>query len=168
MPLIHLIRHAEPTISGVMLGRADPPARTLPAKSELAVKAVFSSPLRRARETALALFPEQGITIVNDLAEVSLGEWDGLSWEEIERRDPELAQRKLEDWFAVTAPGGEAAEEISRRATAALELIREASAPVAVVGHLGMNAFLWNLLTGAPSAAFTQKYLEVKTHDDMD
>ena len=105
--MIYLIRHGEPAVSGVLLGRLDPPLVTIPGPSNLQVRSVFASPLRRAYETASALFPAVKIAVLSELAEISLGEWDGLTWSEIERRDPEGAARKLENWFTVTPPGGE-------------------------------------------------------------
>ena len=168
MGLIHLIRHAQTTISGVMLGRLDPPLLTPPAKSELAVHSVFASPLYRAHATASALFPDQAIVIVENLTEISLGEWDGLSWEEIERRDPILAASKLDDWLGETPSGGEEYAAILTRGAVALQAIRQGTAPVAVVAHAGINAVLWHLLTGCPIAGFHQNYLEVKTHECKD
>jgi alpha-ribazole phosphatase len=168
MGRIHLLRHAEPVVLGVLLGRADPPLRSLPSPSELAVASVFSSPLRRARDTAIALFPAQPVVVLENLIEVSLGDWDGLAWADLERRDPELASKKLGDWFDVTPPGGENYAEIKNRATAALREIQTAKEPVAVVAHLGINAFLWHLLTGSPVAGFQQNYLEVKTYEYTD
>jgi alpha-ribazole phosphatase len=160
---IHLIRHAEPAVSGVLLGRIDVPLLAPPSASKLVVASVFSSPLRRAYDTAAALFPDQPVTIVEDLAEVSLGEWDGLAWADIERRDPKLAAKKLDNWFGVTPPGGEDYTALQGRAAAALRTIDAARRPTAVVAHLGINAVLWHLLTGCPVAEFQQKYLEVKT-----
>lgn len=168
MGVVYLIRHAETTISGVLLGRLDPPLLALPAKSELAVRSIFSSPLLRAKGTASALFPNHPAVIVENLTEVSLGEWDGLGWEEIERRDPTLAARKLADWLRVTPPGGEDYGAILARAASALEAIRQSEGPLAVVAHSGINAVLWHLLTGCPITAFRQDYLEVMTHEWID
>lgn len=162
---IHLIRHAEPALSGVLLGRTDPPLQGLPPASELVVASVFASPLLRARDTAATLFPGQRVVIIENLTEISLGEWDGLAWEEIERRYPDLAAKKLADWFGVTPPGGESHATILGRATDVLNTIHSAKGPAAVIAHLGINAVLWHLLTGSPIAEFNQSYLEVKTHE---
>jgi broad specificity phosphatase PhoE len=132
------------------------------------VESVLSSPLLRARDTAKALFPKNRVEVVEELIEVSLGEWDGLAWPDVERRDPELAKRKLTDWFGVPAPGGEEGEAVMRRAARALEIARAAPSPVAIVAHAGINAVLWNLMTGSPAITFRQAYLEVKTHEMAD
>jgi broad specificity phosphatase PhoE len=132
------------------------------------VQTVFTSPQRRAHQTASALFPDQPLIEMADLREISLGEWDGLTWPEIEHRHPELAARKLADWFAVTSPGGEPAAAIRARAHRALERIRVAPSPTAVVAHIGIHAILWELLTGASPLTFQQNYLEVITYDAVD
>lgn len=165
MGLIHLIRHGEPAVSGVLLGRLDPPLVRPPTPLELRVDTVFSSPLRRAKDTASALFPNHVVLVVDDLTEVSLGEWDGLTWSEIELRDPALAAMKLSDWVGVTAPGGESYAAILARAGAALDAIRKATKPVAVVAHVGINAALSHLLAGCSMTDFRQHYLEVRTYE---
>ena len=53
-------------------------------------------------------------TTLDDLAELHFGDCEGLTWGEIAARDPELAERKLADWFAEPAPNGETLEEIGR------------------------------------------------------
>lgn len=162
--MIYLIRHAEPTVSGVLLGRLDPPLRSIPPPSALAVSSVFTSPLRRASDTASLMFPSIQATALEELAEISLGEWDGLTWAEVEQRDPKIAARKVEDWFGVTSPGGENHEVVLRRARTALAVVRQSAHPAAIVAHAGINAILWQLLTGSPAVAYQQDYLEVKTY----
>lgn len=165
--MIYLIRHGEPEGAGVLLGRLDPPLLARPLPMDLVVQSVFSSPLGRARQTAAALFPSITAQVLDDLTEISLGEWDGLTWAEILRRDPVLAERKLSDWFGAASPGGEDWAAIVSRAAAALRAIRDSARPAVVVAHVGINAVLWHLLTGEPAAEFRQAYLEVKTHADM-
>ena len=59
MRKLFLVRHAEPEVTGVLLGRSDPPlsegGRAAAAELRLSVEIVYSSPLRRALETAEAL-----------------------------------------------------------------------------------------------------------------
>src|SRR5688500_109239 len=110
MPKVFLVRHAEPAVTGVMLGQCDPPlsddGRLAAAALKLPVSVAYSSPLLRARETAEAL--DVPVEVLDDLAEISYGEWDGKAWSEIERSDPELAARKLRNWKGTTPPGAEA------------------------------------------------------------
>jgi broad specificity phosphatase PhoE len=164
MGLVHLIRHGEPTLTGVLLGRADVALGVSPDPSQLAVAVVYTSPLQRASATASALFPQHTALILEELTEITHGAWDGLCWDEIERRDPLLAARKLQDWNGVKAPGGESRDDVLRRATRVLERVRREDGDVAVVAHIGIHAAIWQLLTGEPMATFRQEYLEVKSH----
>ena len=132
--VIHLIRHLKPDASSGQLN--------------LEVACVFTSPLARAHRTARLFFPQHEIQLVPELAEISMGEWEGRAWEEIEVAWPELALQKLNDWFAVTPPGGEAWRDFEARVTAAWARIRGAPSPCAVVAHAGTNFVLAKLATG--------------------
>src|SRR5262245_33779666 len=65
------------------LAQAEAAARAL---AHLPIDAVFASPLIRARTTAEAL--GQPVTLVPEVAEVDVGEWAGLAWEDVARRWP--------------------------------------------------------------------------------
>jgi broad specificity phosphatase PhoE len=100
-------------------GRAD--ARRLAAElREERVVAVYSSPLRRALETARILGDELQRTVETDasLMEIDVGSWQGLTREEIEERFPEGHER----WLA-GGPGwrdGETYEELATRVISGL------------------------------------------------
>lgn len=161
MPLIHLIRHARPAISGVLLGSADVPLATEALNPlALAVDRVLTSPLTRASRTAELLFPNAHIQIVPAFAERALGEWEQKPWAAVEANWPELAARAAADWFATTPPGGEPWSEFAARVEAAWRTISR-SGPTAIVAHAGVNAVLRHLATGEAVASFQQDYLEV-------
>lgn len=167
MSKLFLIRHGEPSLRGVLLGRLNP---GLSEEGKVSAAMVLSgqagaiayvSPLERARQTAAHLPGEIPRVVLDDLAEVSQGEWEGRRWDEVTATHPEIARRKLERWFAVPAPGGEAWLEVTARAGRALERIRQGPRPVIVVAHQGINAALHALLTGEDPHGFTQAYCEV-------
>jgi broad specificity phosphatase PhoE len=102
MPTFLLIRHAEPAIRGVFLGQMDPPLSTR-GKQQTADLAslkdseenmtVYSSPLRRALQTASGLrFHE--LVILSDLREVDMGEWTGKQWVDIQIEWGSFARRR--------------------------------------------------------------------------
>lgn len=148
MPNLYVIRHCEPVLTGVLLGQCDPPlsesgrahAATLLQKITLA--AVYSSPLRRAVQTAEIIARGRAVTIIDDLREITYGDWDGRTWAEIEAADPGLAARKLLDWPGVTPPGGEVYSSFTARVTRALEEIRNGPRPAAIVAHAAVNQVL--------------------------
>jgi broad specificity phosphatase PhoE len=114
--------------------------------------AVVTSPFRRCLETIRPYAQRAGISPATDEAvgEVFIGEWEGLSFEEIVSGDEELARRfrDSEPMFSL-APGGESGEELRRRVVPAVEAIlkRSPRGSVVVVTHGGViNAYLGHLL----------------------
>jgi broad specificity phosphatase PhoE len=82
-----------------------------------------SSPLLRATETmdivraALGL-PRDGYAREPRLAEISFGEWEGLTYAEVLKRDPDVvAQREGSKWL-FRPPGGENYDEVAARVAA--------------------------------------------------
>jgi broad specificity phosphatase PhoE len=167
MPKLFVVRHAEPAAAGVLLGQANPPlstaGRAAAAGLRLPVRIVYSSPLRRALETASLVGLRT--VVLQELAEISYGEWDGMSWESIETLYPELAGRKQLDWRGVTPPGAEDWIAFAARVGRALEVIRSGSLPAAVVAHAGVNAELAHLLCGADPISFQQDYCGVLEYE---
>jgi len=109
--------------------------------------AIFTSDLRRARETAAIIAATCGFSRAIEASpgwrEGSFGEWEGLSWWEIEAGNPEAARRWAEDYVSLAPPGGESLEELAVRAGAAIaetladkRLSREG--PIVVVTHAGL------------------------------
>ncbi|HUQ91242.1 MAG TPA: histidine phosphatase family protein [Bryobacteraceae bacterium] len=171
MPQLLLVRHGEPELTGTLLGRKDPAlseegrraARLALGRLEGAF--AYVSPLRRAQETA-AFLPESIPRVtLPELAEICLGEWEGLKWSEVEERWPELAQQKLERWLDVPAPGGETRQQVFARAATVIERIRLGPLPAIVVAHHGINSVLSELASGCDPHVHKQAYCEVICHE---
>jgi broad specificity phosphatase PhoE len=169
MPKLYVVRHAEPALTGVLLGRTDPPlseAGRRDAREKLGrlqVEVTYTSPLRRCQETAEAI--EAPVEALDGLAEISLGEWDGLSWDEVERRDPTLARRKTADWFRVTPPGGEPWIVFAERVMQAVDKVLQGPLPAAIVAHAATNSVIAQRLGGADPGGFDQPYCEIREYD---
>jgi broad specificity phosphatase PhoE len=166
MATLYLIRHGEPEITGVMLGQMDPPLSRR-GRSEVAarlaglfVEQAWTSPLRRAHETA-QFIPARDLVELPELREIDHGDWTGKSWAEIEAAWPELAAHKSSDWLGVAAPGGETWERFLERVQSAWKMIRAGRMPAAVVGHQGVNAALMYVIKGCSPLEFKQAYGEV-------
>lgn len=170
MQKLFLVRHAEPALSGVMLGRHDPPLSdrgrmdAVQKLGSLQVAVTYASPLLRALETARAVPSERHI-VLSDLAEIALGEWEGLSWEQIEQRYPDIARRKLDDWLEVTPPGGEPWVVFQRRIQRALMRIAMGPFPAALIGHVAVNAEVARQIAGQDPVRFDQRYCEILEYD---
>ncbi len=109
------------------------------------VRKVYSSDLRRARETAQVIADAYGVPLVDDprLREFDFGRWEGLTWDEILAEDPELARRPRSAARYYRPAGGESFESVRGRVRAFLDdVIAKAESPVAVVTHAGaLHAF---------------------------
>src|SRR5712691_10495250 len=81
-------------------------ARTL---DRIPLSAVYSSPRQRAVETAAPLAAAHGLKPIVDeaLREIEFGDFEGRSYEEIERSHPDLYRQWMERPTLVQFPGGE-------------------------------------------------------------
>ena len=156
-----ILRHGEPTLRGVFLGSLDPGLTELGRIQAASILVgpeftIYSSPLRRARETAQIL--GRPFEMIDHLREIDYGPWEGLSWTEIESRFPAEAERKMKDWLGYTVPGAESWADFRRRVTGTLDEIRT---PALVIAHLGVNSVLRESITGQPAIEFQQDYCEI-------
>ena len=114
--------------------------------------AVYSSPLRRARETAKAFADRVSmeVGVEDDLAEAHLGEWEGKRFEEILRAD-ELMLHRIRNQESIWrhAPGVEELGPLRARVSDAVEriLASHPSGNVFIVCHGAViNAYVAPLL----------------------
>ncbi len=98
-----------------------------------------ASPLLRARQTmeivrgAIGL-PTHGYRTDDRLKEISFGAWGGLTWAEIEARDPGTYARRQADRWNVPAPGGECYRDLYR---AVVDWLESVTSDTVVVAHYG-------------------------------
>lgn len=109
--------HADPPLNDLGREQASELAKTL---TDQDVAAIYSSPLRRALETAQVIAALRGLDAapVEGLREVDVGSWQGLTRDEVEQRFPEQFRRWLD--YGQGWDDGESYEEMGSRATAAL------------------------------------------------
>jgi probable phosphoglycerate mutase len=114
--------------------------------------AVYSSPLRRAAETAAAYANTTGlgVTFDDDLMEAHIGGWEAKSFEEILASDDELLHRvRSQRPIWSRAPGGERPDDFRLRVDGAIGRILEVhpDGDVLVVCHGGViNAYCGGVL----------------------
>jgi len=176
------VRHGTTSTTGKVLpGRArglhlsdqgrEEAAKAAEALSAMAVAAVYSSPLERTRETALAISERVGKPVVAErgLIECDFGSWTG---------EPLPQLRKLPEWHTVQRwpsgfrfPGGESFVELQSRLTDAVARICGAhpGEVVAAVSHadcikvvlasvLGIPLDLFQRIVVAPCSISTVVY----------
>jgi len=156
-----LIRHAETDMAGRFCGHSDPGlnergrqqlAGLMNMLLRYAIRQVYTSDLRRAQQTADAIAKHfrAELHVRPGLREIHFGLWEGLSWNEIEVRDPIVAKNWAENYPNSIAPAGESfqqfQERVRREIAFLLAEVQEAS--VAVVTHAGFTRAVLTMLCG--------------------
>jgi broad specificity phosphatase PhoE len=145
--LVYVIRHGETAWNrkSVFRGRRDVPldrrgalqaGLTAAALSGVELSGVYSSPLRRAVQTARRIAAPRGldVTILPELTDMDFGDWEGRSHEQVARIDPEGLARWMQRPERSRAPNGESLAMARLRARAGLKrAIRENPGGTAVL-----------------------------------
>lgn len=144
---IHLIRHGKTAgnLEYRYVGRTDEPlcpegAQKLMERAAPEAKLLFTSPMKRCRETARILYPALEAEIVPELAECDFGSFEGKSWREL-TGDPDY-QSWVDSGGKLPFPGGESREAFCRRCCEGFSHIMESihaagCREAAVVAHGG-------------------------------
>ncbi|MBT3187601.1 MAG: histidine phosphatase family protein [Anaerolineae bacterium] len=76
--------------------------------------AIYASDLKRAWETAAAIAEKENLAIVSEprLREMDFGVLESLTWDEVQRKYPEMLERWLED-YNQPVEGGETLDAFS-------------------------------------------------------
>ena len=115
--------------------------------------AFVASPLGRARQTmelaraAMGLDP-RAYAMDAALVELSFGEWQGLTWPEVEARDPVRAAAREADKWRFAPPGGESYADLAARIAAWTMTL---DGDVVAVAHGGVARALFALIGGVPA-----------------
>jgi probable phosphoglycerate mutase len=129
----------------------------------VAIDAAYTSFMARPKETAeIILQHHGGLTLhsVNELQEISHGEWEGLFESEIEENYPGLLEQWQSQPETVQMPGGENLEQVWQRSIAAWKDIVAAHSggdqvqTVLVVAHDAVNKALLCHVLGLGPASF--------------
>lgn len=129
---IYLMRHGESEANrlGVLCGWKDMPLTERGREQARAARekirgirfdGVYASPLCRALETARIVADGQEVTVAEDFRERNMGELEGITWEEAERRYPDVAAAWPGDPVRFAPPGGESTLELFDRCGRAVE-----------------------------------------------
>lgn len=162
-----LVRHGETEWNrvGRAQGQADPPlnqagreqAEAVAARlAPVAFEAAYSSDLRRAADTAAPVMSGRDIPIVHrrDLREKSFGEWEGMTYEELQLRYPAMLEELFDERPAFAPPGGESDLELFARARgAAARIVGQHAGTdgnILVVSHGGTLRAMMVSMLGLP------------------
>jgi broad specificity phosphatase PhoE len=158
---LFFIRHAETEQAGRFCGHLDPPInekgrrqieQLLESLKDEIIHAAYSSDLARSICTAQAVGTAFGLSpvVLPDLREIGFGEWEGMSWQEIESRYPDYARRWSEKYPTLPAPGGEEFTSFQSRVLRRVEAIVAEAGPenAAVITHAGVMRVVLRSLCG--------------------
>jgi probable phosphoglycerate mutase len=165
---VFLIRHGETewSLSGQHTGITDIPltenGRTMPRRlatilAKVTFARVFTSPLRRARETCELAGLANQAEIDRDLVEWNYGDYEGLTPKEIDAKAP--------GWmlFRDGCPGGESAEDVGRRVDSVIKRVRAVGRHVALFAHGHVFRVFVARWIGLPAAAGCHFLLDTAT-----
>ncbi|MCW5580545.1 MAG: histidine phosphatase family protein [Luteimonas sp.] len=153
--IVDLVRHADTGRSGHLDGRSNPPLREgataalCRRHAGIAWTRIASSPLRRARDTALALAPGRPVHVDARWAELDFGDWDGLHRDTL----PADALAAFHaDPLRHPAPNGERRDAFRARIDEALRSLLASGdgGPALVVAHAGPLRMALSLACGLP------------------
>ncbi len=166
MKRCYLVRHAQTVWNDEnrIQGHSDVPLSPLGVKqaerlgvcfASRHVKGLFTSALQRSQRTAQAIADGNGHgvspVVERDLAEIHLGDWEGLTPDEVDAR----FQRAYQQWRArpssVVIPGGEPLEAFRDRVRRAMERVMGGvgDGEYVIVTHGGVIAALLADVLGA-------------------
>lgn len=160
---VFLVRHAETEVTKEdrFAGSDDPPLTTegrdhacgLATRLKgIRLDAIYSSPLRRAMETAGIVAEVQGMPVaaVVDLREINHGHWEGMTRAGVEKQFPEEYAAYEGDPLDFKAEGGESAQAVAERAVLALQQIvcAHSEQQIVLVSHKTTNRLLIGYLLG--------------------
>lgn len=159
--VLHFVRHGqtESHRQGVYLGRRTDSELSVEGIRELIalreqykyppVELVYSSPLQRCLQTADFLYPQSRMMVVDELAEMDFGTFEGKSFDAL-KDDPDFCLW-LADSNTQSPPEGESGQQFLTRIQAAVAAILEHMMQngifeAAVVTHGGVIATLMSTL----------------------
>ena len=171
MTSIYLVRHGQTAWNReeIFRGRTDIPLDETGLKQaelageylkEVAIEAIYSSPLSRALETAekIARFHNLKVQPLEGIIDMSFGNWEGHAHQEIKKNDSETYRRWREEPHLVRLSGGESLDDVRVRSMAALEEVirKHPGKALIIVSHRVVNKVLICGILGLDNSHFWQ------------
>ncbi|MEI6857374.1 histidine phosphatase family protein [Psychrilyobacter sp.] len=156
-----LVRHGESelNIENIFFGHLDPKLtkkgtnqaqRTKEILSSINYKKIYSSPLKRAVETAEIInVKNYDLNLVEELKELNFGILEGLTYEEILKKYPEDALKWKENWQTYDYQTGESVQQLQERCVNFVESLDFSGENIVAVCHWGViNCILSHYFSG--------------------
>ncbi|MFO7930316.1 MAG: histidine phosphatase family protein [Thermodesulfobacteriota bacterium] len=110
--------------------------------ADVSVSRIVCSDLVRSRQTAEIIAENRSLAIETDLwlREIYLGDWEGLSFEQVKQEDPEGFSQRGQDLAGFRPPRGESFADLQARIVPVFQRIADRTeGTAAVVSHAGVN-----------------------------
>jgi broad specificity phosphatase PhoE len=169
MTKVYLVRHGQTAwnLEEVFRGRMDIPLDET-GKNEVhlagealkdeTIHAIYSSPLSRSMETAenIAKFQNIEVTPLEAIIDISYGDWEGVSLDQVRKKYPDLYDLWLKEPHKVSFPNGESLEEVRTRTVGAINKLLEKhkNENIALVAHRVPNKVICCSLLGIENNNF--------------
>ncbi len=192
---IILVRHGETewNVGEVFRGRADinlnengrnQAALVARYLQDNKIEAVYSSPLKRALDTAktIAGYHNLDIQVSDGLNDLDFGEWEGLTVPQVKDRYGQLFTTWLDRPEKVRLPGGETLDDVCQRSMVVVEnIIDNFTGTVVLITHrvvikvlvcslLGLdNSHFWNIMVdtcGLTTFRYEKSHFVLIRHND--
>jgi broad specificity phosphatase PhoE len=141
---------------------------------DVPIKAICSSPLKRALKTAEVIADSHyiDVTPAPELIDFDYGEWQGLSQDTVKEKYQTLYAEWSKDPHLVKMPKGESLNDVKRRAVSLVDrLIAEHEGTIALVSHRVIHKVMICALLGLDNSHFWNIRLDTCgittfTHED--
>lgn len=128
------------------------------------VSAIYASPARRTMMTAAEIAAGASLTVQSlaDLQERRFGVWEGLYFDEIEKRYPAEYLEWKRNKSGYAPPGGETIQDVARRMQECLDgiIARHKDQTVVIVSHVGPIRVSLTLALDMPLEAYRRLTLD--------
>ena len=135
------------------LGR-EQSARVCDFLANHSLAAVYSSDLDRSHHCAELIACAHGLKVNSEgsLRELSIGDWEGRTWAELQEAYPDHWQERLRDLVNFQVPGGESLQDAADRIRPTVQKIikNHTDSEVVLVAHGGTNRIILLDAIGAP------------------
>lgn len=151
--------HSNTELNQVGVHQAEQLAKRLSSET---IHAIYSSDLSRAMDTAKQIekLQEQAPVLHIDARwrELSFGDWEGMTYEEMSAHSPEHFDAWMKDSLTVSTPNGETHRQLAERVQSAFADLKtkHKQETVLVVGHSGSMQTLLALTLGVDLSRYWQ------------
>jgi len=185
MTTIMLIRHGDTdwNVEEIFRGRVDVELNETGIKQakllseyleDVPIKAIYSSPLKRAFKTAKTISESHDIEVMaaRELIDFDYGEWQGLSHDMVREKHKALYDEWSNNPQLVKMPKGESLDDVRRRAISLVDqVITNHEGTVALVSHRVIHKVMICALLGLDNSHFWNIRLDTCgittfTHED--